>query len=66
MGSRQHKRSCLLPCMFASRICLVLMVCRATGEVILSRSLSDGVEPKLKYSGVVSNWIAVLWERVKK
>ena len=45
---------------------LVLMVCRATGEVILSLSLCNGVQPKLKYSGVVSNWIAVLWERVKK
>jgi len=45
---------------------LVLMVRRATVEVILSRSLSNGVQPKLKYSGVASNWIAILWERVKK
>lgn len=45
---------------------LVLMVCRATEGVILSCSLSNGVEPKLKYSGVVSNWIAFLWGGVKK
>jgi len=67
MGSRQPKRSCLLPCMFASRICFgangMASHCRSN---FIPLSEQCGVQPKLKYSGVVSNWIAFRSERVKK